>query len=301
MPATVSMYPPTAPRYNPDGLTVTVDLFLNSPPRVQRALDAMTLNRFIADELFAAGPQATGGAVVFDQLTSTGEFFTERDVEAIAPGAEFPIVSEGVAEPLVARVTKWGAAGIVTYEEIDRDRRDVLARLLVKIRNTIVRKVDSVALATLDRAPVQTMTASGAWNNAGTDVIGDLEAARVMIDEQDMGYTADLCIINPRTKLDLKRNPGIREALPRENMGANLLGGADLGQLLGFRWAISNRVPAGTIWVTSAKVVGSISDEVPLYSRVIDEPRNERRLIMAGRRVVPFITDPRAAVRITGA
>jgi len=297
MPAT--MYPPGTPQYA--GNLLTVDRFLKNPPQVERAITDLTRQRFVADELYAAGPQAVGGAVVYDQLLTGGEFFTERDVEAIAPGADFPIVSEGIAEPLVAKAAKYGGAAVFTYEEIDRDRRDVLNRNLTKLRNTIVRKVDAIAMAALNAAPVQTQTASGDWTVTSTDIIGDLETARIAIDEQDMGYVADLVIINPAQKLDLKRNPGIREALPRESLAGNLLGGADLGNLLGFRWAISNRVPAGTVWVTASKIVGSISDEVPLYSRVVDEPRNERRLVMAGRRVVPFITDPRAAVRMTGA
>lgn len=293
------MYPPGAPTVN--GSLITVDRFLKTPPQVQRTLDQLTLNRFIADELYGPGPAAVGGAVLYDQLTSVGDFFTDRDVEAIAPGAEFPLVSEGVGAPLTASVTKWGGAAIFTYEEIDRDRRDVLNRNLIKLRNTLVKKVDAVAIAVLNGAPVQTQTASGDWTVSGTDIIGDLETARIAIDEQDMGYAADLCLINPAQKLDLKRNPAIREALPRESLSDNLLGGGDLGNLLGFRWAVSNRVPAGTVWVVNAKVVGSISDEVPLYTRVIDEPRNERKLVQAGRRVVPFVTDPRAAVRITGA
>lgn len=294
MPGTT--YPPGPPTVS--GNLITVETFLNSPTRVQRVVDDLTLNRFLADRIFSQGG-AQGGAVVYDQIAA-GEFFTTRDVQGIEPGSQFPIIDTGEAAPKVARVIKWGGAAVVTYEAVRRDNRDVLNRQLTKLRNTIIRKVDTVAIAALD-AVLPTMPASAVWSNAATDIITDLETARAAIDDADLGYEADTVIINPTQRIGIKKNTGIRGALPREGTSTNLIGARDLNGLLGFpNWYVSNRQPAGTVKVLAARIVGSIRDELGLYTRTIDEPVNERWLVQAARVTVPIITDPLAGINITG-
>lgn len=295
MPGT--MYPPGPPTVS--GNLITVETFLNSPTRVQRVVDDLTLNRFLADQIFSQGG-AAGGAVVYDQIAS-GEFFTTRDVQGIAPGSQFPIIDTGEAVPKVARVIKWGGAAVVTYEAVRRDNRDVLNRQLTKLRNTIIRKVDTVAIAALDAA-LPTMPASASWALATTDIITDLEMARAAIDDADLGYEADTVIINPTQRIGVRKNTGLRNALPREGMANNLIGARDLNGLLGFRnWFVSNRQPAGTVKVLASRIVGSIRDELGLYTRTIDEPVNERWLVQGARVTVPIITDPLAGINVTGA
>lgn len=298
-----SPYPAGAPTVN--GSLITVDAFLKSPPMVQKAITDLTKQRFIADEVFAAGPTAVGGAVMFDQITE-GEWFSDRDVQAIAAGAEFPVVSSGQSNPKVAAVTKWGGAAVVTYEQVRRDRRDVLAKELTKLRNTIVRKIDTVAVAALEAAVdanlIPDQPASDDWTDEDTDIRADLETARSTIDEQDLGYEADTVLLNPEQALGVRLNNGLQTALPRETMADNLIGKSGLSGLLRFpRWYVSNRVAPGDVWVTCSKQVGSISDELPLYSRVVNDELRERYVIMAARIAVPFITDPLCTVKITGA
>ena len=207
---------------------------------------------------------------------------------------------EEAAQPLMAAVTKFGGAFILTYESRDRDARDLLGRQLLRLRNTIVRKVDDVGMAALNAAPIQQQTATGPWRTTG-DIIADIEIARSAIEDQDLGYNADTILINPQQRVDVKLNRDLRDALPRENTAQNPVTAPDLNGLLGFRnWVVSNRITPGTAWVLSSRIVGSQRDEVPLYSRVVDQPDRERVLVMAGRRTVPIITDPKAAVRITG-
>lgn len=295
MPGT--MYPPGPPAVS--GNLITVEAFLRTPSRVQRTVEALTLQRFLADSIFSSG-DAQGGAVVYDEIAA-GEFFTSRDVQAIEAGSEFPVVDVGEAAPKVARVLKWGGAALLTYEAVRRDNRDVLNRQLTKLRNTIIRKVDTVAIAALD-ARLPTQVASGLWSNAATDIMTDVETARAAIDDADLGYVADTVIINPAQRIGVKKNTGIRGALPREGIGGNLISARDLNGLLGFdNWYVSNRQPAGTVKVLASKIVGSIRDELGLYSRTLDQADRERWLVQAARVTVPIITDPLAGINITGA
>lgn len=294
-------YPPGPPTVS--GTTITVDAFLQNTPRVARTIEALTLNRFVADRILAEGPRATSGAVLYDQMAA-GEFFTNRDVQAIRPGMEFPILNSGEHMPLVAAVVKWGGSAVITYEAARRDRRDLLNRELTRLKNTIIRKVDTVAIAALNAAPIQTSAAAGDWSTVTNNPLADVFGAVSAIDEADMGYVATAVVLNPAQALDLRLNEKIAARAPRENTGDpnNLLGAADLAGLAGLpNWYVTNRQPAGVVHVLAEKVVGSISDELPLYTRTVDEQTKERYRVMSARVTVPFITDPLAAYKITGA
>lgn len=290
-------FPPPPPTVN--GTNITVSAFLNNPPRVQRAMEDLTRQRFVADVIFGAGPAATGGSVIYDQLT-TEDLYLTGDVQTIAPGGEFPLLTSADKAPLVAVAAKYGAEVFLTDEEVRRDRRDVLRRELAKLRNVVIRKVDTVAIAALDAAPTLTATASGSWGAAATDVIADLATAANGVNNTDLGYVADTVLLNPREELALLKDADVRAALPRER-DDSLIRTGNLGRLMGLDFIVTNRVPAGTVYVMQRGIAGSISDEVPLYGRTIADERRERVFIHGGRVVVPFVTDPKAVMRITGA
>lgn len=290
-------YPPGAPTVN--GNLITVEQFLRNPSRVQRVVNDLTRERFIADRIFSSG-DAQGGAVIYDQVTES-ELYTERDVQGIAAGSEFPILDAGQGAPKVASVTKWGGAAVLTYEAVRRDSRDTLNRQLTKLRNTIIRKVDTVAIAALNAAPISGTVGTDWDDQVNGDPVGDLAVARQAIDEIDMGYTADTVILNPSQMTALIRRKDVRDALPRENVANNPIASGQLAGFMGFRnYYVTNRVPAGTLYVLQSGVAGSIRDELALYSRVIDQQERERYLVQAARVTVPVVTDPKAVYRLTG-
>jgi hypothetical protein len=293
-----SPYPPASPTIT--GTAVSVDLWLQQPAYVQRAIEDLTNERFIADYIFAEGPPAPSGSVLYDQVTAA-MLYAERDIQEIEPASEFPLLTFPGAAPLVANVKKWGGAFFVTDEQRSRNRFDVLARNLRMTRNTIVRKMDTVAVAALNAAPLLTQSASGDWSAAATDIIGDVETAKSAVEDADLGYVIDTALINPAQRLDLRKDADIRAALPRENRETNPLLTKDLAGLLELDWITSNRVPAGTIYLLQRQVVGSRSDEQPLTSEVIPDRRKQVTYIQAWRKVVPYVTDPKAAIKITGA
>lgn len=291
-------YPWAPPAIN--GTDLTVSVFLRNPPRVQRAIEAMTTQRFIADVIFGGGPQADGGAVVYDQVTQAN-IFLSRDVQEIEPGATFPVLNDVEVAPLVAVAKKYGGEIYLTDEAVRRDNRDKLAREMTRLRNTITRKVDTIAMAALRAAPINSMPASADWSLATTDIIADLASAMEMITGPDMGYDhPDTAFINPAQETDLLKKKDIREALPRESTTVPIATGR-LGRLLGLDFVVSNRVNPGEIIICQRGLVGGISDEVPLYARPIDEPRQERVYLHGARLPAVYVTDPKSVVRITGA
>lgn len=292
-----SPYPPGAPTVN--GNLITVDAFLNNPARVQRSIEALTNERYIADVLFSRGPAATGGAVIYDQVLAS-QLYLERDVQEIEPGSEFPILNSGEVSPLVAVARKYGGEVYLTDEQVRRNNRALLARETTRLRNTIVRKVDTVAMAVLRAAPTRTFAASGDWSAAATDIIADLVDAAALVDEADMGYNVDTWFINPAQEADLLKDKDIREALPREAATVPIATGR-LGRLLGSDFVVTNRVLPGEVIGASRGTAGSISDEIPVYAKTIADERREVTFIHGARLTVPYVTDPKAVVRITGA
>lgn len=293
-----SPYPPAPPTVN--GREMTVDRFLREPAYVQRALEDLARERFIADYIFAQGPAAPSGSVLYDQVTEA-MLYAERDIQEIEPGAEFPLLTFGESAPLVATVKKWGGAFDITDEARDRNRFDVVARNLRMTTNTVIKKMDTVAVAALNAAPLIAQTASGDWTTAGTDIIADLETAKSAIDQADLGYVADTVLLNPAQRLDIRKDADIRAALPRENTAVNPVLSSDLAGLLGLNYIVSNRVPAGTVYVFQRQIIGSRSDEQPLTSEVVPDRKRQMTRVQEWRKVVPYVTDPKACVRITGA
>lgn len=296
---TLTMFPPAPPTIA--GQVISIDQWLADPLRVTQTLRDLTQERFLADQIFTPGGRATGGAVIYDQILGN-ELYMGRDVQAIEPGSEFPILNASDLSSLVARTTKWGGAFIVTYEERDRDRRDVIAQQLIQLRNTIVRKVDTVAVATLRAAPILQATASGNWSDSDVSIYGDVQATRTAVSRQDLGYEVDTALISPGTHLAMVSNEKLLGQLPREGSGSNnpIISGELTGVAGISRWFVSNRVGDNEAFFLSGRQAGSISDEKPLYSRQVDQPERERWLIQAARLTVPFVNNPKSVVRLTG-
>lgn len=296
MPGTT--FPPEAPQI--DGTKLTVDLLLKSPPRIQRRIASLLNERLIVDNIYSAGPQAVGGAVVYDRVLES-DLYTERDVQEIEPGSEFPILDAGEVGANVAKVAKRGGMIPVTYEAQRRNQLDVLNRQLTRLTNTITKKVDTVGTAVLLADPLIPHETGSDWTSpTAGDPVEDLMGAAADVSNQDLGYNIDTWLINPRQELSLFLRKDVREALPRENPATNPLLSGKINGFLGFNYLVSNRVPVGTAIGLNGKVVGSWSDELPLYSRVVNDEKAETWWIMAARVGVPVITDPLSARIVTG-
>ncbi len=288
-------YPPSSPTITGD--TLSISLYLNQPARVTRLLNELTLQRYIAERIFGAGPTATGGAVVYDQATES-DLFLQRDVEPVAPLSEFPILTDTAPTPKTASVTKWGGRILISDEARDRNNVAIFVREMTKLRNTVVRKVDTVAIAALDAAPVNTMVGTDWTAATAAQIIANLVDAIGLINNPDNGYVASALFLNPVQADELLKNTDLVKMLQAEPPGRPVRD-ATVGRLLGLDIFKSNRVTAGTARVV-ADGVGAISDETPMAVETYREPGIQGTYIQASRRLVPYVTDPKAATSLTG-
>lgn len=296
MPVDYFPFAPANPTISGDQLSISV--FLNNPAYVQRIVGDLAQQRFLADLIFGSGPAATAGAVQFDQVTAT-DLFLSRDVKPIRPGAEYPVLADQIPTPLIAATTNWGGRVHITDADVRRNRIDVFRRVLTKLRNTIVRKVDTVAIATLAAAPILTYAFGGQWSNTATDIFAGLESARLLVDVLDMGYELDTLVINPTQNANLLSRADVRQAFGLTAQ-ESIVRGASVGRILNMDVYFSNRVAAGTGYLLQRGVVGGISDEVPLNTKTYRQEDSDKTWVQGGRMFVPYVTDPKACVKLTG-
>lgn len=311
----ITPYPQPFPTTS--GVLETVSVYLNNPLRLQKAIMDFTVMRFVMPHIFTQAPAATGGAVVYDQILQAF-FFLDRDVQSIMPGTQFPVLAGGEQLPSTAAVQKLGGEVKLSYEAVRRDNRALLARELRRLGNNVVRYVDAAAVAALNAAPIYTATAaSGGWATGSNDPLADIASAAEKVYGPDLGYVPDVMMVNPLDHANLVKNSTLRSALPRENINMKTTGiGADheptggdipnpikggfINVLEGLELYLTNRVPAGTVYILDSQNTGSYSDEIPEYYKVIDEPREEAYYIHGARIMVPFVTDPLACCKLTG-
>jgi hypothetical protein len=302
-------YPAPPPSLSSDVLTI--NRFLNSPADVQRRVRELTELRFLADSLLAGRYEAAGGAVLYE----IGEpSFTDRAVEAVTPGAEYPRSTAAQGTAAIASVTKWGQDVPITDEAIGRQRGQTVERVLRKVANTIVRQVDTVAMTAIVAAVTQTQAAVAAWNNASADPFLDVMLAKAQVDALDTGYDVDTLVMPDIAYARMIANSKVLAGLARESSntvtssgevtmiaGVTLLRSARLGAGVGP--ILLDRTQLGGLayeQIPSPEYEGDPANGVQTWIRR-DPDGNDQWLVRGRRPVVPIVQEPACAVKITGA
>jgi hypothetical protein len=290
--------PPTV-----SGTKITVDLMLRQWQRITRMIMDMTLQRFVADRIFASGGGVTGGAVVFDSVEAN-DLYANRDVERVAPGAEFPIITSARRAPGVAEVEKWGGKVWISDEARDRNDATLFTNQLRQLSNTIVRKINARAIQVLEsmftaypsRVVVSKSQAVGGWDAVtpyggtptapGAWPAADFAMAAEIAETDELGIRYDLWIMNPGNYTDLLL----------------LYGGDGIQELLGtlgLEVYVSNRVTLNTAYVVAQGQVGQMRTEQPLGTETWREPNRQRTWVQASVRPLMFVDNRFAALKVT--
>jgi hypothetical protein len=294
------VYHPYAPP-TVSGTTITVDTMLNQPTRVTKMIMDLTLQRFIADRIFASAGGVTGGAVVYDK-TQANELYAARDVEEVAPGAEFPEITDERLAPFVATVRKWGGKVYITDEARERNNSAQFTNRVRRLSNTIVRKLNAIAISLLEAsiaASGRTVTGRN-WATAtptGPDAgqttaqnmpLRDFALANQMMEEDELGIEVGLWLLNPQEFTNLIIGHGgvsnLREVLSETNQQVY----------------VSNRVTAGTAYALAAQQVGEMRIEKALGTATWREEGRQRTAVQTDVRPVHYVTNDFAVIKFTG-
>src|SRR5258708_17247643 len=113
MPGTYPASPPTL-----SGDLETISRFLQSPTQIRRRLRDYTDLRFVSDQLLTQRFRTSGGAALYEL---SEPFVTDRSVEAVGAGAEYPYANMPTGTAGSAAVADRGQNVPGTHEEIARN------------------------------------------------------------------------------------------------------------------------------------------------------------------------------------
>lgn len=289
-------YPLASPTVS--GSTITVETMLNQPTRITRYLSDLTLRNYISPLFFSSPGGVTGGAVIYDQLT-LNDLFPTRDMQEVAPGGEFPIVTSDNGTPNVAAVEKHGGKFFVTDEARDRNDGGVIQREGRKLINAMIRRQDARAIATVDAAISgigsqtvvglnwnNTVTGGSSQSNASAWPAADFAKVQLVADQQELGVDINTWVLNPAQYAQLR-----------------LVYGSDfdaVAQSYGLTFQASNRVTAGTAYALEAGQVGEQRFEKSLSTETWRDPDHQRTWVQTDARFVQYVTNPYSVFKVTG-
>lgn len=298
-------FPPASPTIAGDYLTVS--RFLNTPSLVARRMRTLAEQRLIATSILTGRETVSGGAISFEQNEG---LYTDRAVEAVSPGGEYPITTVGDGTAQLAKTVKWGQDTFVTDEAAKRKAMSAVDKALLKLINTAAKNVDTVALAAIASQVTQSQAAAAAWGAAsGVQILRDILTAKASLSALNQGYEADTLIVNDASWALLASDQVLINAIARETQSNAVVTG-NFELIAGLRIMRTPNLPASGAWVLDSAQLGGIAtedlggnyDKVDgiLESKSIRDDDNDQWRLRARAVCVPYINEPNAAIRITG-
>lgn len=303
-------YPAAAPTISGD--VVSISRFLNTPTLVARRLRTLLEQRYIADAILSGRFVVSGGAVQYE----TGEsIFTPDNPRAVSPGSEYPLTVPGTGTASIAKTVKWGQDTEVTDESIARQlNMQPVDKALLKLANSNVKFVDSVALSAVGSAITNTAAATAAWTTAtAAQIFTDVALAKANILALNQGYDPDTVVLSDLAWARAKAAFIAGGYLPRETDSANPAVTGSFPTIDGMRWLASPNLPAAnTVYVVDSKMLGGMADEqlggpgyasaggVGVQVKSIRDDEKDAWRLRCRRVTVPIVVESAAGRTITG-
>jgi hypothetical protein len=300
-------YPAGAPVLTGDSLAIS--RFLQSPTAIQRRLRDYKDLRFVSDQLLTQRFRSTGGAVLYEL---TEPFVTDRTVEAVSAGSEYPFANLPTGTAALAAVSKWGQKARLTDEEVSRNQYGGAAvdRTLRKVLNSIIAQVDSITMSAIGSALADTATL-GKWDVASPKILNDILNAKRIIRARNLGYDPDTIVVSDLGYMSMMVDTVISNLWRRETT-TNPVYTGEVQQIAGMTVVVTPNLPVATsCFVLDSKALGGMADEMdgaPGYS-VSDLAVQVKSIrleeidgwdLQARRKTVPVVQEPGAGQEITG-
>lgn len=302
-------FPAGAPTLSGD--TLSVSRFLQDPARLQRRLRNFRDLRFVADQILTQRFRSVGGAVLYEM---SEPFITDRTVEAVSAGSEYPYANLPTGTAAVAAIQKWGQKILLTDEEIARNAYagSALDRSLGKVVNSIIKQVDTIAMSAVASAITGSTATLGIWSTVATaKPLTDILLAVSQIRQLNLGYEPDTLLISDTAYVYLMVNDAVAQLRQRETT-ANPVYSGSLERIGNLTVLVSPNLPVGTVaTVLDSKALGGMADETdgaPGYSvsdlavqvKSIRRDGQDAWDLQGRRKTVPIVQEPGAGWKITG-
>lgn len=304
-------YPPAAPTLSGD--TETISRFLQSPQAIARRLRDYKDLRFVSDQILTQRFRSSGGAVLYEQ---SEPFVTDRAVENVAPGSEYPYANLPTGTASIAAIAKWGQKVLLTDEAITRNANGSQAvdRSMRKVVNSVIKKVDTVTMSAINSAITATTGTAGIWDSATLTTrkpLDDILLAASAIRQLNLGYNPDTLVVSDKAYVYLMLNDTIA-TLRRREVSDNPVYVGMIEEVAGLRIIVTpNLTVSTTAIVLDSTQLGGMADETdsaPGYTVAdlaveVQAIRNHGRDswdLQGRRKTVPVVQEIGAGYRITG-
>lgn len=300
-------YPAGAPVLTGDSLAIS--RFLQSPTALTRRLRNFRDLRFVADQVLTQRFRSSGGAVLYEL---TEPFVTDRTVEAVSAGSEYPFANMPTGTAALSAVSKWGQKVRITDEEISRNvyAGAAVDRSLQKVVNSIISQVDTITMSAIGSALADTATL-GKWDAGSPKILNDILNAKRIIVARNLGYMPDTIVVSDLGYMSLMLDTVISNLWRRETT-TNPVYTGNVEQIAGMNIIVTPNLPVPTsCFVLDSKALGGMADETdgaPGYS-VSDLAVQVKSIrldeidgwdLQGRRKTVPVVQEPGAGQEITG-
>jgi hypothetical protein len=240
-------FPPAAPTVSGDNITAS--RFLNSTPLVARRLRTLAEQRFVSLSVLTGRTTTSSGSL---QLETNEGIYTDRAVEVVAPGSEYPLTTITSGPIQQVSTQKWGQDTLFTDEAIARYAMANVDKGLHKLVNTAAKNIDGLSLSLIASSVTQTQGTAGTnnWTAAsGATILRDLMNAKATLAALNQGYDAGRAARQRRHlgRCRLGRDADERHAA-RVDRQPGLLGRA-VHVLAGVRIVPTPNLPAAGGWL----------------------------------------------------
>ena len=307
MPGSYPAPPPTL-----SGDLETISRFLQSPTQIRRRLRDYHDLRFVADQLLTQRFRTSGGAALYEL---SEPFVTDRAVEAVGPGAEYPFANMPTGTAGISSVSKWGQKVRVTDEEIARNvyAGQTIDRCLRKVVNSVIQQVDGTAMSAIASAVTNHTTATISWATSATRTIfQDILLAKASIYALNLGYKPDTVAVDDTRYAYMMSDTNITNALRRETTDNPIYTGT-IEVIAGLVIVVSPSTQIVTHpYVMDSTQLGGMADEMddaPGYAmsdlavqvKSLRLDANDAWDLQGRRKTVPIVQEPGSAVYIATA
>lgn len=230
-----------------------------------------------------------------DELTASGT----RNIKGVSRGANLPFVEPNWTEKSV-RHQKYGAEGLVYWEDVITNSIDVMQRTLLRISRAIAKAVDDEIYAQwIGATGINTAAASDTWDSAtlaNRDPIRDVLTAIQSMDEANYDTSNAFLLVSPKDYKNLMMNSKVINNPSFKT--ADIVSNGKMGQVAGTTIIKSNSVPADEALVILGQVASTWKTASPLKTVTIEDPMI--KFTIRGSEIgITQVTNPKAISRIT--
>lgn len=291
------------------GDTLSVSRFLQSPAALQRRLRTFKDLRFVSDQLLTQRFNSQGGAVLYEQSESS---VTDRTVEAVSSGSEYPYANMPSGTTALAAIAKWGQKVKLTDDEIARNAfgGSAVDRSLRKVVNSIISQVDTITMSAIYSAVTATFdvdtNGGGLWTGATPTFLRDILRAKAAVFALNQGYNPDTLALNDTQYAYLMSDERFTNALQRETTVSPVYTG-EVEKVAGLTIVVSPSITNPL--VLDATQLGGMADEMdgaPGYSvsdlgvqvKAIRQDELDAWDLQGRRKTVPVVQEPGSAIEL---